>query len=145
MPIRRKTPLQQVAQYMTEEIDRLTNAIVYNLCYVGERVRNEAVANGSYKDQTRHLRGSVGYVVVVDGKIHKLGDFGRNDSPSEAKSEGVSFAKSLVSRFPTGIVLIVVAGKNYAVHVSNKGYNVLDSAELLAEKLVPQMLKQLGF
>ena len=32
----------------------------------------------------------------------------------------------------------------YASFVSAKGYDVLDSAELLAERLVPDMLKRLG-
>jgi hypothetical protein len=40
--------------------------------------------------------------------------------------------------------LILVAGKEYAAYVSAR-YDVLDSAELLAEKLLPGILKKLGF
>jgi hypothetical protein len=34
---------------------------------------------------------------------------------------------------------------NYAAYVERNGYNVLTSAELLADELVPKLLKQLGF
>ena len=63
---------------------------------------------------------------------------------SGAKS-GIQYAKEVARQFPEGIVLIVVAGMNYASFVSATGRDVLDSAELLADKLVPQILKQLGF
>lgn len=63
----------------------------------------------------------------------------------EGAKGGKEYAMKLVRDFPKGIVLIVVAGMNYASHVSAKGYDVLDSSELLAEKLVPQMLRKLGF
>ena len=59
--------------------------------------------------------------------------------------KGAAFAKKLVRRFPHGVCLIVVAGMEYAAHVKNKGYDVLDSSELLADRIVPSMLKQLGF
>lgn len=34
---------------------------------------------------------------------------------------------------------------NYAAYVEARNYNVITSAELLANKLVPQIMKQLGF
>ena len=51
----------------------------------------------------------------------------------------------LISENSKGIVLIVVAGMNYARYVEKMGLNVLDSSEMLAKKLVPRMLKDLGF
>lgn len=144
MPIKCDTPESAMRDFLQQQIERRQRALLYNLAYVGEQLRNEAVANGSYKDRTRHLRGSVGYVIAVDGQLVKTGDFGRTDSPTEAKNEGRQFAESLVSRYPKGVVLIVVAGKTYAKYVAAKGYNVIDSAETLAKKLVPEMLHQLG-
>ena len=55
------------------------------------------------------------------------------------------FLSRLASEHKTGICLIVVAGMNYAVYVEGRGKNVLTSAKLLADRLVPQMLEQLGF
>jgi hypothetical protein len=145
MPIRQITPKSQIDAYIKERMNRLKQAIIYNLCAIGEKVRNEAIENGSYKDRTKNLRSSVGYIVVVDGQVYKTGSFGKPDGNSEGKNAGMSYARSLAGKFPKGIVLIVVAGMRYASYVSAKGYNVLDSSELLADQLVPKMLKQLGF
>lgn len=136
------TPMSEIDRELQDAVRRLEQAMIYNLAYVGERVRNEAIENGSYTDRTGNLRSSVGYVVAVDGKVVKVGDFGDAGGP-EGADEGESFAKSLVARFPKGIALIVVAGMNYASHVSARGYNVLESAELMAEKLVPKLLRNL--
>nr|DAM05492.1 MAG TPA: hypothetical protein [Caudoviricetes sp.] len=145
MPIRQITPKSQIDAYIKERMNRLKQAIIYNLCAIGEKVRNEAIESGSYKDRTKNLRSSVGYIVVVDGQVYKTGSFGKPDGNSEGKNAGMSYARSLAGKFPKGIVLIVVAGMRYASYVSAKGYNVLDSSELLADQLVPKMLKQLGF
>ena len=42
-----------------------------------------------------------------------------------------------------GVALVVVAGMNYAAYVEAKGYNVLSSAEHLAERELPRMLEKL--
>ena len=145
MPIRQITPKSKIDAYIEARMNRLKRAIIYNLCVVGEKVRNEALDNGSYTDRTKNLRSSVGYVVVVDGQVYKMSAFGKPDGNNDGRSTGMSYARSLAEKFPKGIVLIVVAGMRYASYVSAKGYNVLDSSELLADQLVPKMLKQLGF
>lgn len=145
MPIRQTTPQSQIDEYIEQHIERLKQAIIYNFCAIGEKVRNEALENGSYKDQTKNLRSSIGYVVVVDGQVHQFGEFGKSNGSSEGKAEGISYIRTLIKKHPKGIVLIVVAGMKYATYVSAKGLNVLDSSELLAEQLVPKLLKQLGF
>ena len=130
-------------------IDQLTeraeDAILNILMYVGESCITEARDNGSYMDQTGNLRSSIGYVVVRDGKIvgMKVGEQVKEGTEGKGKAE--SYMTRLASEHSTGISLIVVAGMNYAVYVEGRGKNVLSSAELLAERLVPQMLEQLGF
>jgi len=137
--------MSEVDAYLEEQIQMLEQRAVYNLAYVGEQCLNNARNNGSYLDHTHNLRSSTGYVIVKDGKIVQMGDFIPIKGGNEGAQGGTAFARQLVKEFPTGIVLIVVAGMNYAAHVSAKGYNVLDSAELLAEQLVPSLMKQLGF
>ena len=83
-------------------------------------------------------------MVVVDGEVYRAGDFGKPGGSGEGKRQGEQYARSLVPQFPHGIVLIMVAGMRYASYVADKGYDVLDSAELMAERLVPQMLDRLG-
>jgi hypothetical protein len=56
-----------------------------------------------------------------------------------------TFLDELSQKRHKGITLIVCAGMNYASHVEARGYNVLTSAEILSERLVPEMMKKLGF
>jgi hypothetical protein len=145
MPIKRLTPTAEIDRYITGRVEAIKKAIVYNLCAVGEQVLNAARLTNSYKDQTGNLRSSIGYVVAVDGEIVQMSSFDTVKEGREGSRGGKEYAMQLVRDFPQGIVLIVVAGMNYASYVSAKGYDVLDSSELLADKLVPQMLQQLGF
>jgi len=146
MPIKRETPNSAIDDYIQELVERKKQVIIRNLAYVGEQCVNEARSyNGNqYTDQTGNLRSSTGYVIVSDGNIDKIGNFQPIKGGNEGAKEGQVFAKQIASQFPKGICLIVVAGMKYAAYVSAKGYNVLDSSELLADKLVPQMLNQLG-
>ena len=148
MPIRRTTTQTAIDRYIEEMVEKRKEALIYNLCAVGEQVVNEARGKGSYKDWTGNLRSSTGYIVAVDGQVYKAGDFkavhGSSGDGNTGKATGEAFARSLARQFPQGIVLVVVAGMNYASYVSAKGKDVLDSAELLAGRLVPRMLRQLG-
>jgi hypothetical protein len=145
MPIKRLTPTTEIDRYITGRVEAIKKALVYNLCAVGEQVLNAARLTNSYKDQTGNLRSSIGYVVAVDGEIAQMSSFDTVKEGREGSRGGKEYAMQLVRDFPNGIVLIVVAGMNYASYVSAKGYDVLDSSELLADKLVSQMLQQLGF
>lgn len=151
MSITLLSPQNVFGDFINEQVERMTNALVYNLCSIGERVLNVARSTNSYKDQTGNLRSSLGYVVAIDGKVVQMSDFAPSDKKTEnipdkvtGQREGKAYAQQLLDKFPTGIVLLVVAGMNYASYVSAKGYDVLDSAELLAGQLIPEMLKQLG-
>lgn len=143
MPIKQLTTDAEISRFIDEKIKRIEKAIVYNLSYVGEQVLNKARSTNSYKDQTGNLRSSIGFVVAIDGKIKKTSDFEIVKNGADGTKSGKAYATELVKNYPHGICLIVVAGVDYAVHVSNRGYDVLDSSELLAERLVPQMLAQL--
>lgn len=137
--------MSEIDKYIEEQIQRITDAILYNLQYVGERCLNTARQTNSYKDQTGNLRSSLGYVIAMDGKIVHNSTFEIVKDGGDGKKSGIQFAKEIVRQFPEGIVFVVVAGMHYAQYVSATGRDVIDSAELLADKLVPQILKQLGF
>lgn len=143
MPIRQTTPQQEIDAYMAEQIKRIEYALVRTLQYVGERCLIAARKSKSYSDITGNLRSSVGYVISVDGNVVNSSEFDTVKNGENGAKEGYEYACSLVSQFPHGICLIVVAGKNYAQYVTAKGKDVLDSAELLAEQLVPKMLSKL--
>ncbi len=144
MPIRQITPMSEIDRYTEQKLKGLEQAVIRTLTYCGELCLNVARSTNSYKDQTGNLRSSIGYVVTVDGRIVNQSDFETVKKGGDGSKQGAAFAKQLVRRFPKGICLIVVAGMDYAVHVKNRGYDVLDSSELTADRIVPYMLKQLG-
>ena len=132
------TPPSSIDQFLNDQINRRLNVIWNTFNYIGIACVDEARENGSYTDRTGNLRNSIGYVVVKDGVIVSEGGF---------QGTGGEKSKTLAYKLATstkGIVLIVVAGMNYASHVEAIGKNVLTSAELLAEQLVPKIMSELG-
>lgn len=154
MGVTQKTPMEDIVATIGNAVSRALDAIVYNMAAIGEQVVNRAREKGSYTDRTGNLRGSTGYVVVRDGTIVNRGGFSEVRGPepnpahpsSEGPAAGATLAEQLAGEIRRGqIALIVVAGQSYARYVSARGYDVLDSSNLLARKLVPQMLKELGY
>lgn len=117
--------------------------VVYNLSAIGEACINIGRSTDSYTDQTGNLRNSIGYVVVCDGQVVEQATTheNRKQGGKDGTPAGEDFIKELVGKCRKGIYLIVVAGMSYATYVSAKGNDVLDSAELEADKL----MRQLGF
>jgi hypothetical protein len=66
------------------------------------------------------------------------------DGAKEGMDSGKMFLESLMPKYPNGIVLIVVAGRKYAVYVEARNFDVLTSAELFARGRVESLLKQLN-
>ena len=149
MPVKLQTPLSEFDMSIDQFAKEAQQAIIDTLIYVGESCITEARDNGNYIDQTGNLRSSIGYCVVKDGRIVRKNVVSETKGGKPATSQGNSMAEAHLSRLAsehsTGICMIVVAGMNYAVYVESRGKNVLSSSELLAERLVPQMLGQLGF
>lgn len=100
---------------------------------VGERCITEARDNGSYTDRTGNLRNSVGYVVLLNGI---------EQSQSNISKLNHKQIEEIKAKYPKDLVLIVVAGMNYASYVEAKGYNVLSSAELMTEQILKQLYGQ---
>ncbi len=117
MGITQKTPAAEIDDYIEQQVERITNALIYNLQYIGERCLNAARETNSYKDQTGNLRSSLGYVIVCDGKIVFQSNFEVVKNGGAGSKSGIQFAKEIVRQFPEGIVLIVVAGMNSAQFV----------------------------
>jgi hypothetical protein len=143
MPIRAITTRREIEAYLEEQIQRTEKAIINTLAYVGENCINAARIGGSYTDQTGNLRSSTGYVIVKNGNVIHASSFDVERKGSEGSKEGRQFAEQKAREYGKGVVLIVVAGMNYAAYVSATGRDVLDSAELTADRLVPQLMEQL--
>jgi hypothetical protein len=113
---------------------------------LGEMCLVEARTNKGYMMQTGALLSSTGYEVFVDGvAIHSQFD-AASGAESNAAETGIKSGQSIaetIGKGTKGIALVVVAGMNYAAYVEAKGYNVLSSAEHLAERDLPRMLEKL--
>lgn len=145
MPAKQLTPKKLVEQSIKQEIGKKNRVLIDVFCYVGECCLIEARNGGNYGDRTGNLRSSIGYVVLDNGRVVRKGGFQKVKQGVDGASEGDKFLSQLMAKNKQGIVLIVVAGMNYAAYVEAKGYNVITSAELLAKQLVPQIMQQLGF
>ena len=156
MPITQTTPMSEIAASLRKGVEDVIRAVAYRLSAIGEEVVNHARSLPSppkemkgkphkpnYIDWSSNLRSSIGYVISVNGRIYGQGGFEPEKGGDKGAKQGAAFAKRLVSQYPKGICLIVVAGMRYATYVSAKGYDVLDSSELLADQLVPRMLRRL--
>ena len=112
--------------------EKYIKAATQKFIEVGERCITEARDNGSYTDRTGNLRNSVGYMVLLDGVVQSQGNINKHNQEQIEK---------INVKYPKGLVLIVVAGKNYAAYVEAKGYNVLSSAELMAGNILKQLYR----
>ena len=129
-----------------EMIDTREKVLIDTFCYVGERCIIEAREGGNYLDQTGNLRSSIGYAVILNGKIIQMGIGDVVKTGDKGNSKGEEFLTERIKKAQKrGIQLIVTAGMNYAEYVEAKGYNVLTSAELKAELMIHYFLTKLGF
>lgn len=146
MPIRRNSPKGQFDRYIENCIQLKIAALIQMFNYVGLECVREARTKRRYTDQTGNLRSSTGYCVLYDGVVvHQSGFEAVKPTATQGAASGRELMNKLIAENSTGIVLIVVAGMNYAAYVEAKGLNVLDSSEIMAKKLVRKTLKRLGF
>lgn len=127
-------------------LDEIERKQIARLQRLGEMCLTEARNNKGYMMQTGALTSSTGYQVFVDGvAIHSQFD-AASGAESEAAARGMKSGQTIaekVGKETKGVALVVVAGMNYAAYVEAKGYNVLSSAEHLAERELPRMLEKL--
>lgn len=137
---------------LTAELERrmaiIEQAFLSGLVRVGEQFITDARENGTYKDRTGNLRSSVGYVVLKNGQQWQGGGFintgaifkGNGEvrkkyhskygekAVSDGANQGREYIKTIAAKYPTGYVLIVVAGMDYAAAVESKGQDVLSGS-----------------
>ena len=132
-------------KYVADVQENAIQAAISVLDYVGLECVKEARTMRKYTDQTGNLRSSTGYAVVYNGRIVKQSNFEKvKQTATEGAATGKKLIRQLASSYADGLVLILVAGMKYAIYVEARGYNVLNSAEDLARRLVPEMLREAG-
>lgn len=146
MSIEMVTPRAAIQAMLLRKTQRVRMAIAKQLCVIGEKVLKELRRVGrpnDYTDRTGNLRSSTGYVVAIDGQVLRKSTFETVGSGGDGGAVGSAFADQLVAQHNRGIVLIVVAGKNYAKYVQAKR-NVLDSGKVLAQQLVAELQQKIN-
>ena len=115
---------RQMQNIFSQFQERADEKAILTLQYLGEQFVNNARLSGNYTDRTGNLRSSIGYIILKDGVTV--------DKNFEGKAKGKSKAKSVssevASQYPKGLVLIGVAGMEYAAYVEAKGFDVITSS-----------------
>lgn len=137
--------MSDVEREFEERLLERKKAIINLLIYLGKKCVNKARSLNSYQDQTGNLRSSIGFMVLDNGQVVGSSSFPKVKTGSDGRNAGSDFIKTLASEYGEGLILIVVAGMNYASYVEAMGLDVLTSAELFAEQTLPSMLRKLGF
>lgn len=118
-----------------DELKRLIQSNVKEaIVEVGEEAVKVQKRDSDYLNHTHDLRNAPGYAVTIDGKevarnVPADGEHGE----AEAKTN-----KTLDKADKSGTGLIIADGMPYASFVSSKGYDVLDSGLLHADKVLNQ-------
>jgi hypothetical protein len=153
--IKPKLSKSQIRDLLQERSERIFRAAQLRLQRVGENFVNNARLNGAYKDHTGNLRSSVGYVILsngiqVDANFHPVpGAAKLNPGLTDQVTQIVGPAKAqqviddIAKKYPGGLVLIVVAGMEYAAAVEAKGFDVLTGSSLIAKEDLRKSFEEL--
>lgn len=139
MNVTMKKPDTDLSEAVRAQMESAVRTLIGRFVEIGEKCVTEARVNGNYTDRTGNLRSSIGYVVAYRGSVVASSSFAPVAGATEGPDAGRALAERVASQYPQGLVLVLVAGMDYAVYVQDKGYNVLDSAEILADKLISQL------
>lgn len=143
-----KTDMLKLKSGLDIALKEVRQRLVFRLQAIGEECVRIARENGSYNDITGNLRSSIGYIVMDNGNIVQKGASKQYSGIKGNGEKGAAAAESIFTqmqaKFPWGVVLVVVAGMNYAAYVESIHHkDVLTSAELLMEQLAKQRLSDL--
>lgn len=154
MVVKPKFTEDQLRTELERRFELVQEAIISRLQFIGEQFVELARNNNTYKDHTGNLRSSIGYIILKDGQqlfdnFQKSAFIDPKLSPSNAKEvnqgveKGGEIANSVAAEYPKGLVLIVVAGMEYAAYVESRGFDVLTGSAQIASSALKQGLEEL--
>lgn len=120
----------------------IEQAILLRLKRVGERFIRNCRNNANFTDRTANLRSSFGYVILKNG-TEVFGALGKGEG-KEGPEQAQKVIDEVAQKFPTGFVLIGVAGMDYAAAVESKGFDVITGSSAIAEQELKKAMKELG-
>lgn len=119
---------KDIAKIVQAAIERTRLIVIDRLTEIGresvEIARSLPSTGKTYHNRTGRLHDSIGFMITENG-TPVVENF--------ISDEGRKCAQALIDR-SEGFVLIIVAGAEYAMDIHVRGYDVLDSAILNAER-----------
>ena len=125
--------------------DRSEDKMLKTLQYAGEYFVKLARSSGRYDDITGNLRSSIGYIILRDGKIvdenFELSKKGTDKA--KGRNEAVALAKKIATTNKKGLVLIGLAGMQYATYVeAMDGKDVISGAYISTEDFLRKLIEK---
>jgi hypothetical protein len=136
---------RDISRFYDKFQEKAEKKFIEVLTYAGEQGVKEARTHGRYIDRTGNLRSSIGYAIVRKGEILTEGyeKAGGSDGDTGLQ-ESKKLIYKLAAEFDQGILLILVAGMDYALFVENmETKDVLSGAVIGTEKLLRELLKKI--
>ena len=134
--------VEGVKRAIREQAERMKRAYIRDLNYIGTKVvsdiRDSVVSY--WMDDTGNLRNSIGYILLEDGR--RIGENFKevNSTGKEGMPKAKAFADELQKQYPSGYVLIIVAGMEYAAYVEAiESRQVLTGGAKLAKDLLAEI------
>lgn len=107
-----------------------------------ERARSRTkAAHHSFGNITWNLRSSIGYLLVYNGVV-KESYFPTLQGAPEGSGKGDEYAREIASYVNDGqgVLLVCVAGMEYAYFVQSKGYDVIKGSSVYFDQELTSML-----
>jgi hypothetical protein len=124
-----------IEKFYDKFAERAEEKIIKFFVQAGEEGAKRAKENKGFNDITGNLRSSLGYAVVVNGRV-VMGKFDQINEKSgeEGVKESSRLIRELAAKYDKGYVLILLAGMNYAIYVENmEGKDVIASSAIWLE------------
>ncbi|HEV7333244.1 MAG TPA: hypothetical protein VGN63_19570 [Flavisolibacter sp.] len=135
--------MKKIHQTLERKRAQVEGAALNRLIRIGEQFIADARGVDTYKDQTGVLRSSIGYVILKDSLQLTNSGFVQILDGDEGSRKGLELALKVAERHPKGLVLICVAGAEYALMVEMKGYDVISSSAITAESALQKAFARL--
>ena len=132
---------EDIKKRLLADKTKIEESIFIRLAEVGEQFIADARSVNTYTDRSGNLRSSIGFTVLKDGE-QVIQAFPGDKAEGVAKGKKV--AAEAASGFPRGIVLIVVAGMDYAAAVESRGDDVITGSSYAAIAELKATMKRLS-
>lgn len=123
---------------MSIAVERSKKRVANFLIEAGKSFLAYAESNKGYNNVTFGLISSTGFLVLIDGDIvhEEFSEGGNNDG----KQQGLKVAKDNAPE--EGVVLIGVAGMDYALYVESKSKDVISGSSQQTEIMLKRALRK---